>query len=152
MDIYVPTYLNGLSHSDEINNPTVAIPIVVKRLRQKDIEFRAARDNLNRHWREMAQSNYYKSLDHRGLTFRTTDKRAISNRTFLNDIKDRAANNGNESAAALQARIDKAKEEHGTFFEITMAGSDKFLRNLNRARLPKPDRRLFTPPIRVGGT
>jgi len=130
------------------NNPSVAIPTVVRRLRQKDIEFRAARDNLNRHcWREMARSNYYKSLDHRGLTFRTTDKRAISNRTFLNDIKDRAANNGNESAAALQARIDKAKEEHGTFFEITMAGSDEFLRNLDRARLPKPDRRLFTPHL-----
>jgi paired amphipathic helix protein Sin3a len=129
------------------NNPSVAIPIVVRRLRQKDIEFRAARDYLNRHWREMAQSNYYKSLDHRGLTFRTTDKRAISNRTFLNDIKDRAANNGNESAAALQARIDKAKEEHGSFFETTMAKSNEFLKKLDLSKLPKPDRRLFTPDL-----
>ena len=129
------------------NNPSVAIPVVVRRLRQKDIEFRAARDRLNRHWREMAQSNYYKSLDHRGLTFRTTDKRAISNRTFLNDIKDRAANNGNESPAALQARIDKAKEEHGSFFETTMAKSNVFLRKLDLSKLPKPDRRLFTPDL-----
>lgn len=128
-------------------NPTVAIPVVVKRLRQKDKEFRAARDYLNRHWREMAQSNYYKSLDHRGLTFRTTDKRAISNRTFLNDIKDRAANNGNESAAALQARIDKAKEEHGSFFATTMAKSNLFLKNYDLSKLPRPDRRLFTPDL-----
>mmetsp|Transcript_1330 Transcript_1330/g.3258 ORF Transcript_1330/g.3258 Transcript_1330/m.3258 type:complete len:825 (-) Transcript_1330:197-2671(-) len=129
------------------NNPTVAIPVVVRRLRQKDVEFRAARDRLNHHWREMAQSNYYKSLDHRGLTFRTTDKRAISNRTFLNDIKDRAANNGNESSAALQARIDKAKEEHGSFFETTKAKSNVFLRKLDLSKLPKPDRRLFTPDL-----
>jgi paired amphipathic helix protein Sin3a len=128
-------------------NPTVAIPVVVRRLRLKDIEFRAARDNLNRHWREMAQANYYKSLDHRGLTFRTIDKRAISNRTFLNDIKDRAVNNGNESVSALQARIDKAKEEHGSFFEITMAKSNEFLRKYDLAKLPKPDRRLFTPDL-----
>lgn len=129
------------------NNPSVAIPVVVRRLRQKDKEFRAARDRLNRHWREMAQSNYHKSLDHRGLTFRTTDKRAISNRTFLNDIKDRAANNGNESASALQARIDKAKEEHGSFFETTMAKSNEFLRKLDLTKLPRPDRRLFTPDL-----
>jgi len=129
------------------NNPSVAIPIVVSRLRQKDIEFRAVRDRLNRHWREMAQSNYYKSLDHRCLTWRTTDKRAISNRTLQSDIKDRAANNGNETVAALQARIDKAKEEHGSFFETTMAKSNEFLRKLDLSALPKPDRRLFTPDL-----
>jgi len=128
-------------------NPSVAIPVVVRRLRQKDVEFRAARDSLNRHWREMAQANYYKSLDNRGLTFRATDKRAISNRTFLNDIKDRAANNGNESAPALQARLEKAKEEHGSFFERTMSKSHDFLRKLDLSKLPKPDRRLFTPDM-----
>uniref|UniRef100_A0A7S0TBW7 Histone deacetylase interacting domain-containing protein n=1 Tax=Pseudo-nitzschia delicatissima TaxID=44447 RepID=A0A7S0TBW7_9STRA len=128
-------------------NPSVAIPVVVRRLRQKDVEFRAARDRLNRHWREMAQANYYKSLDNRGLTFRATDKRAISNRTFLNDIKDRAANNGNESTSALQARLEKAKEEHGSFFERTMSKSHDFLRKLDLSKLPKPDRRLFTPDM-----
>mmetsp|Transcript_52509 Transcript_52509/g.60621 ORF Transcript_52509/g.60621 Transcript_52509/m.60621 type:complete len:1011 (+) Transcript_52509:265-3297(+) len=127
------------------NNPSVAIPIVVNRLREKDIEWRRVRDRLNCHWKEMAEINYYKSLDHRSLTWRTTDKRAISNRTLLSDIKDRAANNGNESEAALQARIDKAKEEHGSFFEVTLG--DAFLRKLDLSTLPKPDRRLFTPDL-----
>lgn len=124
-------------------NPSVAIPIVVRRLLQKDVEWRRVRDRLNRHWRELAENNYYKSLDHRSLTWRTTDKRAISTRTLISEIKDRAANNGNEGLAALQARIDKAKEEHGTFYEVTMA--DSISRELDLATLPKPDRRLFTP-------
>lgn len=33
-------------------NPVVAIPVVVKRLKQKDRDFRAARDVLNRRWKE----------------------------------------------------------------------------------------------------
>mmetsp|Transcript_6734 Transcript_6734/g.19467 ORF Transcript_6734/g.19467 Transcript_6734/m.19467 type:complete len:946 (-) Transcript_6734:204-3041(-) len=126
-------------------NPTVAIPIVVSRLRQKDFEWRAVRDRLNHHWRELALTNYYKSLDHRGLTWRATDKKAISNRTLLNDIKDRAANNGNESESALEARIQKAKEEHGSFFLVTM-GND-FKRIIDLSKLPKPDRKLFTPDM-----
>eukprot|EP00536_Pseudo-nitzschia_multiseries_P005159 jgi/Psemu1/254267/estExt_Genewise1Plus.C_940008 len=126
-------------------NPSVAIPIVVSRLRQKDIEWRAVRDRLNRHWRELAQANYYKSLDHRGLTWRAMDKKAISNRALLNDIKDRAANNGNESESALEARIQKAKEEHGSFFLITMG--NEFKRIIDLSKLPKPDRKLFTPDM-----
>eukprot|EP00985_Skeletonema_marinoi_P012997 scaffold6389_cov107-Skeletonema_marinoi.AAC.1 len=61
-------------------NPAVAIPIVVNRLRQKDKEFRAAREVLNRKWKEISELNYYKSIDHRGLTWRATDKRATSTR------------------------------------------------------------------------
>jgi paired amphipathic helix protein Sin3a len=125
------------------SNPTVAIPIVVKRLQQKDVEWRRVRDRLNRHWKELAEHNYYKSLDHRSLTWRTTDKRALSTRTLIAEIKDRAANNGNEGQQAFQARMDKAKEEHGTFYEVTMASA--FSRKLDLSELPKPDRRLFTP-------
>mmetsp|Transcript_27369 Transcript_27369/g.65663 ORF Transcript_27369/g.65663 Transcript_27369/m.65663 type:complete len:1810 (+) Transcript_27369:69-5498(+) len=124
-------------------NPTVAIPLVVKRLQQKDIEWRRVRDRLNRHWKELAAHNYYKSLDHRNLTWRTTDKRALSTRILIAEIKDRAANNGIEGDSALQARIDKAKEEHGSFYETTMACA--FTRKLDLSQLPKPDRRLFTP-------
>jgi len=128
-------------------NPSVAIPITVSRLKQKDIEWRAVRVRLNRHWRDLAQASYYKSLDHRGLTWRTTDKKAISNRTLLADIKDRAANNGNESKFAYEARVQKAKEEHGTFFLTTM-GND-FKRIIDLSKLPKPDRKLFTPDMRL---
>ncbi|KAK1747405.1 transcriptional regulatory protein SIN3 [Skeletonema marinoi] len=100
-------------------NPAVAIPIVVNRLRQKDKEFRAARE--------------------------TTDKRATSTRVLVADIKDRAENDGHEGEAALSARLDKAKEEHGTFYEVTMI--DAMTRQMNLNKLPKPTKTIFTPHL-----
>lgn len=126
-----------------VKNPTVAIPLIVRRLQQKDVEWRRVRERLDRHWKELAEHNYYKSLDHRSLTWRTTDKRAISTRTLISEIKDRSVNNGNEGQSAIQARMDKAKEEHGTFYEVTMASV--FYKKLDLSELPKSDRRLFTP-------
>ena len=126
-----------------VKNPTVAIPLVVERLSQKDQEWKKVRARLNRRWKELAEHNYYRSLDHRSLTWRATDKRAISTRTLIAEIKDRAANGGRESAAAFQARLDKAKDEFGTFFEVTR-GSD-FKKQLDLTNLPKPHSRLFTP-------
>ncbi len=124
-------------------NPVVAIPIVVDRLRQKDREFRASREILNRRWKELAEINYYKSLDHRSLTWRTIDKRGTSTRTLAADIKDRAANDGVESEAAIVVRKDKAKDEHGSFYEVTMG---RYLsRKMDLTNLPKPTNELFTP-------
>lgn len=126
-----------------VRNPSVAIPLVVQRLRQKNTEWRVVRDRLNRQWKELAEHNYFKSLDHCSLTWRTTDKRAISTRTLIAEIKDRASNGGRESKDAYRQKLDKAKEEHGTFFEVTVGG--KLTQELDLTFLPKPDRRLFTP-------
>jgi len=126
-------------------NPVIAIPVVIKRLRQKDEEFRAAREVLNRRWKELAELNYYKSLDHRSLTWRQTDKRATSTRTLAAEIKDRAAHKGNEGDDAITLRKEKAKEEHGSFYEITMG---RFLsRKADLTSLPKPNMALFTPHL-----
>ena len=128
-------------------NPVGAIPIVVKRLRQKDEDFRASRKMLNLRWKELAETNYYKSLDHRSLTWRTIDKRATSTRTLATDIKDRAANNGIESEAAIIAKRDKAKDEHGSFYEVTMG---RYLsRKMDLSRLPKPSSTLFIPHMSI---
>jgi len=126
-------------------NPAVALPIVVNRLRQKDEEWRAARDVLNRKWKDLAEHNYYKSVDHRSITWRTTDKRATSTRTIVAEIKDRAAHNGLEGEAALNARTEKAKEEHGTFYEVTMGCS--IPRKMDLTNLPKPTATIFTPHL-----
>ena len=128
-----------------VKNPTVAVPVVVERLRQKEKEWKAVRERLNRNWKKLAAENYYKSLDHRGLTWRTTDKRATSTRTLSAEIRDRAANGGKESAEALKMKLDKAKEEHGTFYEVTMGGT--LGKDMDLTFLPKPDRRLFTPHL-----
>jgi len=128
-----------------VKNPSVAVPLVVSRLRQKDSEWRIVRERLNKHWKELAEHNYYKSLDHRSLTWRTVDKRAISTRTLIAEIKDRAANQGREGREAMRQKLEKAKEEHGTFYEVTVG--NKLSTAIDLTFLPKPDRRLFTPHL-----
>jgi len=129
-------------------NPAKAVPIVLKRLRQKDREWRAARDSLQMRWKEVAELNYHKSLDHRSLTWRTIDKRATSTRTLLAEVKDRAANNGRESEAALLLKREKAKEEYGSYYEITMG---RTLRSrvdpFEQQDLPRPTDSVFTPHL-----
>jgi paired amphipathic helix protein Sin3a len=128
-----------------VKNPTVAIPLVVERLRQKDREWRKVRERLNMHWKDLAQRNYYKSLDHRGLTWRSVDKRLTSTRNMVTEIKDRALHGGQEGEEAIRQKIEKMKEEHGTFFEVTNVESLK--QDLDLTFLPKPDRLLFTPHL-----
>ena len=128
-------------------NPVVAVPVIVKRLRQKDKEFRMARDVLFERWKELTELNYYKSLDHRSLTWRTIDKRATSTRTLVAEIKDRAAHDGNEGESAMANKKEKAKEEHGSFYEATMG---RYLsKKVNLTNLPKPTMSLFTPHLSV---
>jgi paired amphipathic helix protein Sin3a len=126
-----------------LKNPAVVIPIVVKRLRQKDKEFRDAKEVLNRRWKELAEANYFKSVDHRTLTWRVVDKRATSTRSLLTDIKDRAANNGCESESCILSRREKAKEDHGAFYDVTMGRY--LVRKMDLKKLPRPSKSVFTP-------
>ena len=47
-------------------NPVVAVPLVLRRLRAKEEEWREAQKGLNERWREENEKYYLKSLDHQG--------------------------------------------------------------------------------------
>ncbi|TPX52735.1 hypothetical protein SeMB42_g01212 [Synchytrium endobioticum] len=70
------------------HNPAVALPVILKRLKQKDEEWKKAQRDWQKVWRELDNKNFYKSLDHRGLSFKTTDKKAITSRQFLTEIEN----------------------------------------------------------------
>jgi len=76
-------------------NPAGAIPIILKRLKQKDLEWRKARQQLNSQWRDILVKNAARSLDHRSADFRQQDKRSYSTRHLVNDIKESNSNNLN---------------------------------------------------------
>lgn len=124
-------------------NPVVAIPVVVRRLSQKLKDFIDAREILNVRWMELAQANYYKSFDHRSLTWRTVDKRLTSTRTLLSEIKDRSANDGLESDATVLSNMNKAKEDYGSFYHATMGRYTP--RKMDLKKMPKPAPSMFTP-------
>jgi paired amphipathic helix protein Sin3a len=67
-------------------NPAVAVPIVLRRLKQKDEEWKRAHREWNKVWRETEQKVFYKSLDHIGLTFKQTDKKLLTSRNLVAEI------------------------------------------------------------------
>ncbi|EWM25657.1 paired amphipathic helix protein sin3 [Nannochloropsis gaditana] len=41
-------------------NPAGAIPVILRRLKQKDLEWRKARQDLNKGWKDVLEKNYHK--------------------------------------------------------------------------------------------
>ncbi|KAJ3180454.1 Transcriptional regulatory protein sin3 [Geranomyces variabilis] len=74
--------LDALHHS-----PAVAVPVVLKRLIQKDEEWKRAQRDWNKVWREIDTKNYYKALDHQGIHFKATDKKIMSAKSLIQEIE-----------------------------------------------------------------
>lgn len=69
------------------DTPSVAIPVVLARLKQKEDEWKRAQREWNKVWREVDARNYQKSLDHQGVSFKGNDKKLINSKAFLNQIE-----------------------------------------------------------------
>ncbi|CAY70276.1 Component of the Sin3p-Rpd3p histone deacetylase complex [Komagataella phaffii GS115] len=67
-------------------NPAVAVPIILKRLKQKDEEWKRSHREWNKVWREMEQKVFYKSLDHLGLTFKQSDKKLLTTKQLVAEV------------------------------------------------------------------
>ncbi|XP_066262316.1 paired amphipathic helix protein Sin3a-like [Euwallacea similis] len=86
-------------------NPAVAVPVVLKRLKVKEDEWREAQKGFNKIWREQNEKYYLKSLDHMGINFKQTDVKAIRTKSLFNEIetifdeRHEQTEEGTESAA-----------------------------------------------------
>ncbi|KAF8167408.1 hypothetical protein B0H34DRAFT_644805 [Crassisporium funariophilum] len=67
--------------------PSVAVPVVIARLKQKDEEWRRAQREWSKTWKEIDSKNFYKSLDHQGINFKPNDKKNITAKHFVGDIE-----------------------------------------------------------------
>ncbi|XP_055919847.1 paired amphipathic helix protein Sin3a isoform X2 [Eupeodes corollae] len=68
-------------------NPGVAVPIVLKRLKVKEEEWREAQKNFNKQWREQNEKFYLKSLDHQAINFKPNDTKALRSKSLFNEIE-----------------------------------------------------------------
>ncbi|KAF9998622.1 Transcriptional regulatory protein sin3 [Entomortierella chlamydospora] len=69
------------------NNPAIAVPVVLKRLKQKDEEWKKSQRDWNKVWREIDSRNFYKALDHQGFTFKVADKKFITSKALVTEIE-----------------------------------------------------------------
>ncbi|KAM6943140.1 paired amphipathic helix protein Sin3a-like [Xenentodon cancila] len=83
-------------------NPAVSVPIVLKRLKMKEEEWREAQRGFNKIWREQNEKYYLKSLDHQGINFKQNDTKLLRSKTLVNEIEmlfdDRQERTSEESA------------------------------------------------------
>lgn len=73
------------------DSPSTSVPVVLARLRQKDEEWKRAQREWNKVWRVVDERNWWKSLDHRGVSWKTFDKKAITVRGLVGEIELRRA-------------------------------------------------------------
>ncbi|XP_071446323.1 paired amphipathic helix protein Sin3a isoform X2 [Hetaerina americana] len=68
-------------------NPAVAVPVVLRRLKAKEEEWREAQKGFNKVWREQNEKYYLKSLDHQGINFKQNDVKALRCKSLFNEIE-----------------------------------------------------------------
>lgn len=68
-------------------NTATAVPVVLKRLKAKEEEWREAQQGFNKIWREQYEKAYLKSLDHQAVNFKQNDTKALRSKSLLNEIE-----------------------------------------------------------------
>lgn len=69
------------------DSPGTAAPIILSRMKQKDEEWHRALREWNRVWREVDAKNFYRSIDHQGLNFKTNDKKTTTSKYLVSEIE-----------------------------------------------------------------
>ncbi|KAL8150199.1 hypothetical protein V2J09_020007 [Rumex salicifolius] len=69
-------------------NATLALPIILTRLKQKQEEWARCRADFNKVWAEIYAKNYHKSLDHRSFYFKQQDTKSLSTKALIAEIRE----------------------------------------------------------------
>lgn len=83
-------------------NPAAAVPVVLKRLKTKEEEWREAQKGFNKIWREQNEKFYLKSLDHQGMNFKQNDMKYLRSKSLMNEIE-----------ALFDERHEQSEESNG---------------------------------------
>lgn len=112
----------GRDHGIEVinalhDNPCNAVPVVLARLKQKDEEWKRSQREWNKVWREVDARNYYKSLDHQGVNFKSSDKKAITSKALVAEIESRRTQQL-QRRLAIDATLPRPRINHQLTYKI----------------------------------
>ena len=96
--------------------PSLAIPVVLARLKQKEEEWKRAQREWNKVWREVDARNYAKSLDHQGIAFKAADKKALTAKAFLSQIEAARDESMTRRAALIDPLFARTRRGHQLAF------------------------------------
>jgi paired amphipathic helix protein Sin3a len=99
--------------------PAIAVPIVLSRLKAKDEDWRRAQREWNKVWREVDARNFYKSLDHQGVTFKSTDKKAMTSKTLVAAIEAARDEQIFERAKLVDPSLSRTKPTYQLAYQMT---------------------------------
>jgi len=99
--------------------PVVAVPIVLQRLKTKDEDWRRAQREWNKVWREVDARNFYKSLDHQGVTFKSTDKKAMTSKSLVATIEAARDEQISERAKLVDPSLARTKPTYQLAYQMT---------------------------------
>lgn len=93
-------------------NPAVAVPVVLRRLKSKEEEWREAQKGFNKQWKELNEKFYLKSLDHQGLNFKQNDLKALRSKSLFNEIETIHEERRDQMQSALNSSCAGIKGPH----------------------------------------
>jgi paired amphipathic helix protein Sin3a len=99
--------------------PAVAVPIVLQRLKAKDEDWRRAQREWNKVWREVDARNFYKSLDHQGITFKVTDKKSLTTKALVSQIEIVRDEQMSGRGALLDPSANRIKPVHQLAYRLS---------------------------------
>ncbi|GLB39349.1 putative histone deacetylase (HDAC) interacting [Lyophyllum shimeji] len=100
------------------DTPTVAIPVVLQRLKQKEEEWKRAQREWNKVWREVDARNYTKSLDHQAIFFKVADKKANTVKAFVNQIEAAREEQMAKRASLIDPLFARTRPRHQLEFVV----------------------------------
>jgi histone deacetylase complex regulatory component SIN3 len=92
-------------------NPGGAIPVILRRLKAKDEEWRRARRVLGERLKKVMEDNFYKSLDHRSFYFKQADNKAIRTKSLISELKSKVEEAERELQAFASSQEEVKAEE-----------------------------------------
>ena len=100
------------------DSPALALPVVLTRLKQKETEWKRAQREWNKIWRAVDAANYARSLDHQGITFKMTDKKALTTKAFVAQIEAIMETQMARRAALVDPLYARARPQHQLAYEV----------------------------------
>ena len=85
-----------------MGKPSVAIPVVLSRLKAKDTEWNLARREWNVLWKQIFKKNYHKQLDHRSTVFKQEEKKMLTAKALFAELRRASAEGISSSNGALK--------------------------------------------------